>query len=84
MMEPKDIFSKYTEKWCDNTLAISKWKEKCDAMDLLIADLAYPKLVNSKYNQIITLIQRCLNDSNANVLLSSLKISGLMAKGLRK
>ena len=40
MMEPKDIFSKYTEKWCDNTLAISKWKEKCDAMDLLIADLA--------------------------------------------
>ena len=30
LVDAKDIFKLYPEKWCEKTLAIEKWKEKCD------------------------------------------------------
>jgi len=43
-----------------------------------------PKLANSETRHITELIRRLINDSNMNVVLWTLKIISVMAKGLRK
>ena len=38
MVDAKEVFKIYNEKWCDAVLSIEKWKEKCDKLDLFIKD----------------------------------------------
>ena len=43
-----------------------------------------PKLANSETRHITELIRRLINDSNMNVVIWTLKVAAVMAKGLRK
>ena len=43
-----------------------------------------PKIANSEFRHITELIRRLINDSNFNVVIWTLKIAAVMAKGLRK
>ena len=38
MVEAKDIFKIYNEKWCDMVLATEKWNEKCEKLDQFVKD----------------------------------------------
>ena len=39
-----DIFSTYTENWCEKVLKKEKWSEKKEMLDLLIKASTTPKL----------------------------------------
>ena len=52
-------------------------------MDFVTA-AGVPKLANTDFRHIIDLIKRLMGDANMNVVLTTLKIAGVMAQGLRK
>lgn len=43
-----------------------------------------PKLANTEYRHVTEVIRRLINDSNFNVVLWTLRILGVLSKGLRK
>ena len=53
-------------------------------MNELISAASVPKLAPTNYYPVIAMVKRLLNDSNFNVVVSAVKITKLLAKGLRK
>lgn len=53
-------------------------------MEEFVKAASVPKLANTEFRHISELIRRLINDSNMNVVLWTLKITGVMSKGLRK
>lgn len=84
LSEAVDIFKKYNEKWADSVIKAEKWNEKTKMMEEFVKAASVPKLANSECRHISELIRRLINDSNFNVVLWTLKIAGVMARGLRK
>ena len=79
-----DIFKKYNEKWTESVLKAEKWNDKTRMMEEFVKAAGIPKIANSEFRHITELIRRLINDSNFNVVLWTLKITAVMAKGLRK
>ena len=44
LVDAKDIFKTYNEKWCDKVLEIEKWSDKCVHLELMIKDSSIPKI----------------------------------------
>ena len=84
MADAKDIFTKYGEKWCNGVLAMEKWTEKKTALEELNKECDYPKLAEKSAAEIIAMAKRLINDSNVNVMLQTVKLIGLLAKGQRR
>lgn len=84
MADAKDIFTKYGEKWCNGVLAMEKWVEKKAALEELNKEADYPKLAEKSAAEIIGMAKRLINDSNVQVMLQTVKLIGLLAKGQRK
>lgn len=53
-------------------------------MQEFVKAASVPKLANGEFRHITELIRRLINDSNFNVVIWSLKIAAVMARGLRK
>ena len=79
-----DIFSTYTENWCEKVLKQEKWSEKKEMLDLLIKASTTPKLKEGNHFGIMALCKRLLNDSNVNLSICSVKIMTNLASGIRK
>lgn len=84
MADAKDIFNKYGEKWCNGVLAMEKWVEKKAALEELNKEADYPKLAEKSAAEIVGMAKRLINDSNVQVMLQTVKLVGLLAKGQRK
>lgn len=84
MADAKDIFTKYGESWANTVLGMEKWTDKKQALQELNNEANYPKLAEKSPIELVTLAKRLLNDSNLQVMLQSLKLVGLLAKGQRK
>jgi cytoskeleton-associated protein 5 len=84
MADAKDVFGKYGEKWCNSVLAMEKWTEKKAALEEINKELDYPKLAEKSAGELVTLAKRLIIDSNVQVMLQSMKLVGLLAKGQRK
>ena len=53
-------------------------------MEEFVKAASVPKLANTEFRNITELFRRLINDSNFNVVIWTLKIAAVMAKGLRK
>lgn len=53
-------------------------------MNEFVVAASVPKIANTDFRHIIDLIKRLISDANMNVVLTTLKISSVMAQGLRK
>lgn len=85
MVDAVDIFSKkFDEKWSDAVLALPKWSDKKEKLDELVVGASVPKLAPNNYYHIPAMLKRVLNDNNATVACTGIKICGLLAKGIRK
>lgn len=84
MADAKDIFAKYNDKWADSVLEMEKWTEKKQALELLCAEANYPKIAEKSPAALVGMAKRLINDANVNVMLQTLKMIGLLAKGQRK
>ena len=54
MADPVDAFKFYDEKWCNELLALEKWVEKKEKLDVLLKSVSQPKLLN--HNNLYNLI----------------------------
>lgn len=84
ILEGVDIFNKFNDNWCEKVLNQAKWNEKKELLDEFITAANVPKLQNSNYYPILSMVKKILNDSNINVMCCGIKILGILAKGLRK
>ena len=84
MADARDIFTKYNDKWADSVLEMEKWTEKKQALELLNAEANYPKIAEKSPAALMAMAKRLINDANVNVMLQSLKLIGLLAKGQRR
>ncbi|KRX07362.1 Armadillo-type fold [Pseudocohnilembus persalinus] len=84
--KPKEIFNTYNEKWCDNLLKKSKWQEKKELLAQFAKEAEAPKLAGTvqQIMPVVQMIKRTLTDSNVNVMLGGIKVSGNLAQGLRR
>lgn len=80
-VDARDLSVKFNEKWCDRLLALEKWTERKEALEELNRQADYPKLVDSNILPLAQLAKRLINDSNMQVMLSTIKLVGLLAKG---
>ena len=63
---------------------MEKWVEKKQALEELNKEADYPKLAEKSAIELVTLAKRLINDSNVQVMLQTMKLIGLLAKGQRK
>jgi cytoskeleton-associated protein 5 len=84
LAEPKDIFKKYNEAWCNGVLGMEKWIDKKNALEELNNEANVPKLADKNPAEIAGMAKRLLNDNNVNVNMQAIKLIGVLAKGLRK
>ncbi|EAR97553.2 hypothetical protein TTHERM_00439010 (macronuclear) [Tetrahymena thermophila SB210] len=84
IVDAVDIFVKYSDKWCDKVLALSKWQEKKEHLEEIITAASQPKVSPSNYMPVVGMIKRLLNDNNSNVQLNSIKLTGCLCKSIRK
>lgn len=84
MADAKDIFNKYNERWADGVIAMEKWVEKKAALEELNNELNYPKLAEKSPLALTTMAKRLINDANVNVMLQTMRMIGLLAKGQRR
>ena len=54
MADPIDAFKIYDEKWCNELLALEKWVEKKEKLEVLLKSVSQPKLLN--HNNLYNLI----------------------------
>ncbi|KAL4446462.1 hypothetical protein ABPG74_001203 [Tetrahymena malaccensis] len=84
IVDAVDIFVKYSDKWCDKVLALTKWQEKKEHLDEIITAASQPKVSPGNYMPVVGMIKRLLNDNNSNVQLNSIKLTGCLCKSIRK
>jgi cytoskeleton-associated protein 5 len=84
LAEAKNIFKKYNEAWCDALLAKDKWTDKKADLEELIREADTPKIVNQSSKSIVGMCKRLLNDSNMQVVIHTIKVIVVLAKGQRK
>ena len=82
--DPIEIFNKFNDTWCEKVLAQAKWSDKKSLLDELLNAANVPKLANSQFYPVTTMLKKLLNDSNVIVMVHAIKIYGALAKGLRK
>ena len=82
--DPVDIFHRFSESWSERVLAQQKWSDKKQMLEDLAKAASVPKLAPTGHYHINTMLKRLLNDNNVNVMLTAIRIYGLLAKGLRK
>jgi cytoskeleton-associated protein 5 len=85
-VEAVDALNKYNESWCDKVLALEKWIEKKDALELLLKSVSVTKIHPNPNNlyPIVQMLKKLINHSNVAIQLVAIKIAGYMAGGLRK
>lgn len=74
---------KFGPDWSTATLAIKKWNEKKDAIDLVIAEADTPKLQPGNYASLSEVLIKLAADAHVTVAQYSIKAIGMLAKGLR-
>ena len=80
-----DIFKKFNESWSEKVLAKEKWNEKKTMLEELLKDATNtPRIAASSFPHITNLLKKTLTDSNQQVMITSIKIYGALAKGLRR
>jgi cytoskeleton-associated protein 5 len=84
MLESRDIFQKFNEKWTETVLSLEKWTEKKQALEELNTAADYPKLSEKSASYLVAMCKRLLNDSNIHVVSQSIKLLGLLAKGQKR
>ncbi len=85
LVDPEQIFSKFPENWTEKVLNTVKWNEKKELLDILLKTASgSPKLAPTNFYPVVAMLRRLLSDSNVNVMMSAIKIAGVLACGLRK
>ena len=85
LADPVDIFKIYHEGWTEKVLELSKWNEKKKMVDEFLAKAENTiKFANTSYSHLMALSKKLFMDTNQNVTISTIKMNGAIAKGLRK
>lgn len=83
-----EVFQKFNEAFCDKVTGAAKWTEKKELLEEFHKAANVVKIVpninSSNFSAIMALLKKLLNDNNINVVLISVKVIGVLAKGLRK
>jgi cytoskeleton-associated protein 5 len=65
-------------------LVSKKWKERKEALDMLVAASDNPKLESGDYAELAKNLKKCLNDANVFVVELATRCLGMLGRGLRK
>jgi len=84
MADEKDCLSKYNDDWTEKILAAAKWNDKKDMLQALFDDINTTRLKPTDTTSLIAALKKLLTDSNINVFHLSIKVTGLLSKGLRQ
>lgn len=85
MVDAVDVFGKFSEKWCEKTLELQKWNEKCAEIELFLKAASVPKLAaNGAWQPLVSMVKKLLTEANKNVVINALKVYGVLCAGLRK
>lgn len=79
-----DVLKRFPEKWADQVLNTIKWSDKTALLQEMIDACNVAKIAPGESRHIIDMCKRLLTDSNLNVVISTLKLLGSLAKGLRR
>ena len=80
---PKEILGDFNASWAADTLAIKKWNEKKEKLDVVIAAADTPKLAPGDYSGLFEVLKKLAGDAHATVSQYAIRAIGLLAKGLR-
>ncbi|CAD8158908.1 unnamed protein product [Paramecium octaurelia] len=85
LVEAVEVFSKYTESWCEKVFQLEKWQEKKEQLDTLQKSCSVPKILPSpNIYSVVQLLKKLLNEQQMIISTQCIKIIGCMANGLRK
>ena len=82
--QPVDIFTKYNEAWTEKVLGQPKWVDKKELLEEMAKAANAPKLAASNFFPIVSMLKKVMADPIIHIVMSGMKILGLLAKGLRK
>lgn len=84
MVDPVDIFKKFNENWSMKVLETAKWSDRKAMLEELLREATDAvKISNMPYQHIAEMQKRLMNDNNILVMITALKVYGVLAKGLR-
>ncbi|CAD8143446.1 unnamed protein product [Paramecium pentaurelia] len=85
LVEAVEVFSKYTDSWCEKVFQLEKWQEKKEQLDNLQKSCSVPKILQSpNIYPVVQLLKKLLNEQQMIISTQCIKIIGCMANGLRK
>ncbi|CAK71124.1 unnamed protein product (macronuclear) [Paramecium tetraurelia] len=85
LVDAVEVFSKYTETWCEKVFQLEKWQEKKEQLDNLQKSCSVPKIQPSpNIYSVVQLLKKLLNEQQMIISTQCIKIIGCMANGLRK
>lgn len=44
LAEPIEVFSKFTDSWCEKLLQLQKWQERKEQLEILLKAVSTPKI----------------------------------------
>ena len=83
LAEPVDVLGKVPKDLFEN-LASTKWKERKDALDALLAITHADKIKDGSFDEVIASLAKCMKDANIAVVTVAANCVEALAKGLRK
>ena len=81
-IDPVEILSKLPKDFYDN-LASSKWKDRKEALDSLLAISKQPKIQDDRYHELVSTIGKKFADPNVVVVVVAAGCIENLARGLR-
>lgn len=84
LVNAKDIFGKFNEKWAENVVDLEKWTEKKEALEEINQAADYPKLVEKSPQALVGMIKRLMGDNNVHVVSLAIRLLGLLARGQKR
>ncbi|KAJ3032355.1 Microtubule-associated protein, microtubule dynamics during spindle orientation, partial [Rhizophlyctis rosea] len=83
LADPINILDKLPKNFYED-LASTKWKERKEALDALLALLNAPKLEDGRYGELISILAKKVNDANLLVVINATNSIEKIAVGLRQ
>ena len=80
--DPVNVLDKISSKFYED-LTSSKWKERKEALETLLALLKVPKIEDGRYGELVNALGKRINDANIVVLTIAVNCIEQLARGLR-